>query len=188
MAVSGPAVFFDKDGTLVVDVPYNVDPARVALAPGAARALPALHDAGYRLFIVSNQSGIARGFFFERDVAAVESKLRALFDDMHVPLEGFYYCPHHPAGSVPAFAFDCDCRKPGDGMIRRAAREHGVPLDASWMVGDILDDVEAGNQAGCRTVLVDSGGETEWQISDARQPDYVARDLAGAARFIVSGG
>ena len=188
MAVSDRAVFFDKDGTLVVDVPYNVDPACVALAPGATEALPVLRDAGYRVFVVSNQSGVARGFFSERDVAAVASKLRDLFGEMSVPLEGFYYCPHHPDGQVPAYAIDCDCRKPGDGMIRRAAREHHVPLADSWMVGDILDDVEAGKQAGCRTVLVDSGGETEWRMSSAREPDYVARDLRDAARFIVSGG
>jgi histidinol-phosphate phosphatase family protein len=184
--MSDRAVFLDKDGTLVVDVPYNVDPARVELAPGAGGALATLRDAGYRLFVVSNQSGVARGLFSEEDIARIEGRLRALFEGMRVPLEDFYYCPHHPEGSVSRYATACDCRKPAAGMLQRAAREHDVPLGASWMVGDILDDVEAGREAGCRTVLVDSGGETEWQITDMRRPEYVARDLLDAARFIVS--
>jgi ribonucleoside-diphosphate reductase alpha chain len=98
-----------------------------------------------------------------------------------VPLAGFYYCPHHPHGSVPAYAVTCDCRKPRPGLILRAAREQGVDPARSWLVGDILDDVEAGRAAGCRTVLLDNGHETEWVLSPARRPDGVAADLAEAA-------
>ncbi len=180
-----PVVFLDKDGTLVENVPYNVDPAQIRLGPGARVGLTALHRAGYRLVVVTNQSGIARGRFGFADLRGVERRVRELLDDFGVPLDGWYVCPHHPDG-INEFAIRCDCRKPASGLLRRAARDLAVPLRSSWLVGDILDDVEAGRSAGCRTVLLDRGGETEWHLSAPRTPDHVARDLAEAADIILS--
>jgi histidinol-phosphate phosphatase family protein len=180
------AVFLDKDGTLLDDVPYNVDPARMRLSTGAEAGLPQLDAAGYRLFVVSNQSGVARGYFAEAALAGVERRLRELLAECGVELAGFYYCPHYPGGSVPAFAVACDCRKPAPGMLVKAARDWDVDLTRSWLIGDILDDVEAGRRAGCRTVLLDNGHETEWVRSPLRTSDLVARDLAEAARLIVA--
>ena len=137
MAVSR-AVFLDKDGTLVEDVPFNVDPLRIRLAPGVAEGLPLLRAAGFRLFVVSNQSGLARGLFDEEELEAAMQRLQELTTDLGVPLDGFYHCPHHPGGSVPRFARACDCRKPAPGMILAAAEEHGLDLGSSWFVGDIL--------------------------------------------------
>ena len=180
------AVFVDKDGTLVEDVPYNVDPERIRLMPGAAEGLQRLHRAGFRLIVISNQSGVARGLFTEDALAAVEARLRMLLAEADVPLAGFYVCPHLPDGCVPAYARACDCRKPEPGLILRAAREHAIDPTRSWMVGDILNDVEAGRRAGCRTLLVCSGGETEWRITPARTPHHVARDLREAAQIIAT--
>jgi histidinol-phosphate phosphatase family protein len=180
------AVFLDKDGTLIDDVPYNVDPARITLAAGAAEGLSALDRAGYRLIVVSNQAGVARGLFPESALGPVRSRIEALLGAVGVPLAGFYVCPHHPAGVVPAYTLACHCRKPRPGMLRRAAREHGTDLVASWLVGDILDDVEAGRRAGCRTVLIDNGNETEWVLTADRQPHHRAGDLAEAARTILA--
>jgi Fe-Mn family superoxide dismutase len=180
-----PAVFFDKDGTLVEDVPYDADPARIRLAPRAAEGCARLAAAGYRLIVVSNQSGVARGYFPERALAGVATRLEALLDEAGAPLAGFYYCPHHPEGLVAAYRRRCACRKPRPGLVVRAAREHGVDLAASWLVGDILDDMEAGRRAGCRTVLIDNGNETEWRAGPFRRPDYVASDLARAAEIIL---
>jgi D-glycero-D-manno-heptose 1,7-bisphosphate phosphatase len=178
-------VFLDKDGTLVVDVPYNADPAKVRLAPGAAAGVRRLHQAGYRLAVVSNQSGVARGLFPEAALGAVERRLRQLLAGLGVPLAGFYYCPHHPAAPVARYRVICCCRKPAPGLLVRAARTHAADLSRAWMVGDILDDVEAGRRAGCRTVLVDNGGETEWRPGPLRTPHGVAGDLDAAARFIL---
>jgi D-glycero-D-manno-heptose 1,7-bisphosphate phosphatase len=179
------AVFLDKDGTLVDDVPYNVDPALIRLAPGAAEALPRLRDGGFRLFVVSNQSGVARGLFPESALVGVERRLRAMMAEHGVALDGFLYCPHDPEGVVADYAIACDCRKPAPGMIREAASEHRIDLAHSWLVGDILDDVEAGHRAGCRTILIDNGNETEWRPGPGRAPDDTAADLAEAARLIL---
>ncbi|MDA0301604.1 MAG: HAD-IIIA family hydrolase, partial [Chloroflexi bacterium] len=100
-------------------------------------------------------------------------------------LAGFYYCPHHPEGSVTEFAVECSCRKPAEGMILRAAAELGINPAESWMVGDTLDDVEAGNRAGCRTILLDNGNETEWRVDGKRWPSVVVGDLDRAAAIIA---
>ena len=180
------AVFLDKDGTLIDDVPYNVDPAKIRLAAGAAEGVRRLHAAGYALFVVSNQSGVARGLFPESALGAVEARLRGLVDESGAELDGFSYCPHHPEGVVPPYARACDCRKPAPGMILRLAREMDVDLARSWMVGDILDDVEAGRRAGCRTVLIDNGNETEWADAPGRRPHLTAANLADAAGQILA--
>lgn len=183
-----PAVFLDKDGTLISDVPYNVDPALIELAPTADEALPLLTEAGYALVVVSNQSGVARGYFPESDLASVEARLRELLAEASVSLAGFYYCPHHPAGQVAQYARDCDCRKPAPGLVLRAAAELGLDVSRSWLMGDILDDIEAGRRAGCRTVLIVNGHETQWRTGQWRQPHAVAADLAAAARIVCGSG
>lgn len=182
-----PAVFFDKDGTLIDDVPFNVDPARIRLAHGAEEAIAALTHAGFALFVISNQGGVARGYFGEQALAPVHARLRELVHAASGRLAGFYYCPHDPVGHVEPYARACDCRKPRPGLILQAARAHGVDLARSWFVGDILHDVEAGNRAGCRTVLIDNGNETEWVRTPLRTPDASVADLAAAAHYIIRG-
>lgn len=180
------AVFLDKDGTLVEDIPYSVDPERMRLLPGAGAALRVLAGAGFNLFVVSNQSGVARGFFPECALRRVEARLTDLLADERVDLAGFYYCPHHPDGVIRRHALECMCRKPKPGLLFHAATEHHIDLSRSWFVGDILDDVEAGHAAGCATVLVDSGGETEWLFGPGRIPDEYTTSLEGAAAAILS--
>jgi D-glycero-D-manno-heptose 1,7-bisphosphate phosphatase len=181
------AVFLDKDGTLVENVPYNVDPDRIRLNPGAGAGLSMLHRAGFRQVVITNQSGVARGMFAEEALGPVEHQLRLLLAREGVPLAGFYYCPHHPESSDRRFAVDCTCRKPQPGLLRRAAEELRIDLAASWMIGDILDDIEAGRAAGCGTILLDNGFETEWQLSPQRMPDMLAEDLHHAASMILRG-
>lgn len=180
------AVFLDKDGTLIDDVPYNVEPRRMSLCSGAGPALRLLAGLGYRLFVVSNQDGIAHGRFSEAAMPAVGARLSQLMLGEQLTLAGFYYCPHHPRAALPRYACVCDCRKPQPGMLLRAAREHGIDLGASWMIGDILHDVEAGNRAGCRSVLLDKGSETEWVRGAQRVPTHTAPDLHGAAVLIAA--
>ncbi len=180
------AVFLDKDGTLVEDVPYSCDVNRIRLMPGVRQGLRRLDAAGYLLIVVSNQSGVAHGLFSAEALSGVEMKLRALLADADIRLDGFYYCPHHPDGRIPAYATACDCRKPSPGLFMQATSDWAIDLTASWMVGDILHDVEAGRRAGCRTILLDNGHETEWHLGAYRYPDYVAADVDVAADIILA--
>lgn len=177
-----PAVFLDKDGTLVHDLPYNVDPDRLRLTPGAREATHALRRAGYALVVVTNQSGIARGLFPPAALPPIRARLEFL---LNVTFDAFEICPHHPRGTILEYAVACGCRKPLPGLLLSAARDLDLDLARSWMVGDILDDIEAGSRAGCRTALIlGGGGETEWTRGPHRTPTLMAHDLADAARQI----
>jgi D,D-heptose 1,7-bisphosphate phosphatase len=180
------AVFLDKDGTLIQDVPYNVNPEWIRFTPKAIEGLHLLHHAGYQLIVITNQSGVARGYFSETALMVVKQRLQELLAEINVPLAGFYYCPHHPDGIVPPYAIECRCRKPQPGLLKRAADEHHLSLSRSWFIGDILHDVEAGRAAGCRTVLLDNGNETEWQLSPRRLPHHIVNNLWEAARVITA--
>jgi histidinol-phosphate phosphatase family protein len=176
------AVFLDKDGTLVDDVPYNVDPALIRLTRGAGEGLRMLRDGGFRLFVVSNQSGVARGFFAEEALGPVEARVRELLRNEGGEIDAFRWCPHHPEGTVDRYRIACDCRKPRPGMITSLASEHGIDLARSWMIGDTPADVEAGRLAGCRTILVGGRADANSDLT----PDHVGFDLAEAARIIVA--
>lgn len=180
------AIFLDKDGTLVEDIPYNVDPTLIALTWHAGQALQLLQQLGYKLFVVTNQSGVAKGLFTEAALGPVHHRLSELLAQYGVTLDGFYYCPHSADGIVSRYATACTCRKPMPGMLYRAAYEHGIDLSRSWMMGDILNDVEAGRRAGCQTALIDNGNETEWKMSPQRTPHLTAPDLYVAATMIAS--
>lgn len=178
------AIFLDKDGTLIENEPYNVDPAKIRFYPDVRESLHMFAEARYLLVVVSNQPGVARGFFPEEALRKVEHALRRGLREMGVSLAGFYYCPHDPKGSVPQYSVECECRKPRPGLLVQAAQELDIELEKSWMMGDILNDVEAGNRAGCRTVLVDRGNETEWHYNELRRPDLMVRDMRDAAAKI----
>lgn len=175
------AVFLDKDGTLVRDVPYNTDPDAVELMPGVLDGLQQLQRRGFVLFVVSNQGGIGEGRLDEAQLDAVWQRTERLLAAGGVRIEAFYYCPHAAGpGGQPV----CSCRKPRPGLLWRAAVEHQIDLYNSWMVGDILDDVEAGHGAGCRSAMVDNGGETEWEYGFSRVPDVIGHDFTAVVRLM----
>jgi D-glycero-D-manno-heptose 1,7-bisphosphate phosphatase len=158
------AVFLDRDGTLIDCDGYLGDPAGVRLLPGAAAAMGALGRAGWERVVVSNQSGVARGFFTEEQYRAVEDAVLAAIRADGGDLEEVFVCHHHPAAAVPRWAIECECRKPRPGLLLRAAASRGIDLKASVMVGDALRDLEAGRAAGvgaCVLVRTGKGGDTE---------------------------
>lgn len=178
-----PMVLLDKDGTLIEDLPYNVDPRRVRFAPGSRAGLRLLARNGWRVAVATNQSGVARGYFAMADLDRLAAQLRAMLADEGVELAGFLVCPHHPDGSGE-HAVACDCRKPEPGLPERAAQQLGADLSRSWFVGDTWMDVMAGRAAGCRTVLIGH----EWRDAPAfppdRRPDVALPDLLAAAEHI----
>jgi D-glycero-D-manno-heptose 1,7-bisphosphate phosphatase len=182
----GPTVFLDKDGTLIEDLPYNVDPARIRLAPNARAGIRLLGAAGCRLVVVTNQSGVARGYFTEDDLAAVADHLTSELRGLGATLDGFYFCPHLPDG-VNEYAIECDCRKPQPGLVRRAARDLRLTTDGAWFVGDTWMDVAAGRAAGCNTIMVGPEHRDAHELPPDRRPDHAVPDLLAAARIILAG-
>jgi D-glycero-D-manno-heptose 1,7-bisphosphate phosphatase len=177
-----PAVFLDKDGTIIEDLPMNVDPGKVRLAPTARESLQALQRRGFALVVITNQPGIARGLFPREAMDPVRLRIELLAG---IRFDGFCFCPHDPNGILPDYARVCGCRKPQPGLLLEAAKALGLDLPWSWCIGDILHDIEAGNRAGCTTVLLNNGHETEWLLSPVRRPVAVAHTLLEAARLIL---
>ena len=180
------AIFLDKDGTLIPDVPYNVNPDLITLQTGVAEGLKLLKEKGYIFAVISNQAGVAKGYFKYKELEKVRDKLNYLLNIEGISIEAYYFCPHHPNGKITEYAITCDCRKPEPGMIFQAAFDLQIDLKKSWMIGDILNDVEAGNRAGCKTVLLNIGNETEWLEGDFRKPNYIVSDFLQAAFAICN--
>lgn len=178
-------MFIDKDGTLIRNIPFNADPRLTTLLDGAANALNILQRCGYLLLVITNQPGIALGLTCEVALHNQYLHLSRLLRKQQVTLNGMYYCPHHPLGTGIYGSF-CLCRKPSPGMLIRAAADWNINLRQSWMVGDILNDTEAGNKAGCRTILLDQGNETEWLPGKKREPLHICHHWSGVAQFISS--
>jgi D,D-heptose 1,7-bisphosphate phosphatase len=145
-----------------------------------------LQEAGYLLVIVSNQAGVAYGYFTEAELLPVKTKLCELLMKYGINLSGFYYCPHHPEGITEKYTSVCKCRKPAPGLLFKAAKELNIDLSRSWMIGDILNDVEAGERAGCRTILIDNGNETEWLLNAYRIPEKQCATINQAATYLLS--
>jgi len=184
------AVFLDRDGTVAEEVGYVNHVSRVRLLPESAEAIRRIRGAGFLVVVVTNQSGVARGYFEEPLVLQANQRLRDLLGDQGAVLDAIYYCPHHPREGSPPYRQECDCRKPRPGMLLRAAREHGIDLPRSYMVGDGIVDVEAGRAAGATSILVLTGygrGQVEhrrscWPV----EPNHVAEDLSAAVDWIVA--
>jgi D-glycero-D-manno-heptose 1,7-bisphosphate phosphatase len=169
-----PAVFIDRDGTIMQDADYCSDPKQVRLFPRVPEAFARLQSKGFKLIIITNQSGIGRGFFSVEQYRAVEAEiLRQLGTDL---IDATYFCPHAPEQG-------CDCRKPSPGMILQAAREHRIDLTRSFFIGDKETDVECGRKLGVRTIRVRTGLDRNTARSIA---DWVLEDLAAAVEIILS--
>jgi D-glycero-D-manno-heptose 1,7-bisphosphate phosphatase len=179
------AIFIDKDGTLIKNVPYNTDTGKVSIYEDVPDAIRMFKEQGFKIVVVSNQPGIALGYFNESEFQNFIQTFFRMFKEKNSSLDGFYYCPHFPAGKKSRYVKKCNCRKPMPGMILKAAKDLNIDLSRSWMVGDILNDVESGKRAGCRTVLIDNGNETEWVLSDERRPLYILKKVIAAARKIL---
>jgi D-glycero-D-manno-heptose 1,7-bisphosphate phosphatase len=179
-AGADPAVFFDRDGTLIDDVGYPRDPARVRLVDGAAEALARLREAGFRLVVVSNQSGIGRGLVTENEAQSVHERFVSELERHGVRLDGARYCPHAPGAG-------CDCRKPAPGLLLAAADDLGLDLAASFMVGDKSSDVEAGRRAGCRTILLAPDGRAA-DGGPTTGADHLAAGWTDVLGFVLGSG
>jgi D-glycero-D-manno-heptose 1,7-bisphosphate phosphatase len=186
-----PAAFLDRDGTIIEELGYLRDPDRVRLIPGAIEALRALQRAGYRLVVITNQAGVARGLLTEADVHRVNERVRMLLAESGIRLDGIYYCPHHPDYGPPEYRLECNCRKPRPGLVERAARELRLDPARSVVIGDHSGDAAlARSFPGMRGVLLLTGhGAEQWQKIQAGAlpvPDQTAADLAAAVEWLLA--
>jgi len=184
------AVFLDRDGTVNEEVGYLTDILKLKLIPDAGAAIRKLNEAGFLVVLVTNQAGVARGYFPESLVAEAHARLDELLQAEGARLDAVYYCPHHPTAGTSTYTRACDCRKPGTGLIDQASRDLLIDVKHSYMVGDKWSDVELGQRAGTTAVLVRSGYAADdpgnIRPQHVVEPAFIANDIAEAADWIIT--
>lgn len=184
------AVFLDRDGTMVEDADYLDHADRLLILPKVGDAIRLLNENNMLAVMITNQSGVARGYFPESTVNEVHERLKKILAEDKAHLDGIYYCPHHPDVGLPEYRMDCSCRKPGTGMIEAAVRDLNIDLGRSYMVGDKVIDMEAAHNAGVPGVMVMTGyGREELKQLSSEQksrPDHISDDLYDAVKWIIS--
>lgn len=184
------AVFLDRDGTISEEVDYLDNPDMLRLIPRAAEAIRLINESGLLAVVVTNQSGVARGYFTEPVLKDVHNRMELLLKAEGAHVDKIYYCPHHPEVGLPEYLLDCECRKPMTGMIDAAAKDLNIDVSCSYVVGDKIIDIELANKAGARGILVMTGyGREELKsLNNERKvwPDHIADDLYEAVKWILS--
>ncbi len=170
------AVFLDRDGTIAEDVNYCSCADDFHILPTVPEAIRILNESGFKVVVITNQSGLARGFFIEETLKQIHGKMQRELAKHGATVDAIYYCPHHPDDG-------CNCRKPRTGLLTRAEKEMGIDLKSSYMIGDMQSDIDGGKAAGCKTILVTTGPHLRDTISEA--PDYIAESLITAIHWIV---
>jgi D-glycero-D-manno-heptose 1,7-bisphosphate phosphatase len=185
------AVFLDRDGVLIEDVDLLTQLSELRVLAGVPEALRQLKQQGFRLIVITNQAAVARGLITELQLRELHIQLdRELVQAGAPPIDGYYYCPHHPNATVPAYRLACACRKPEPGLLLNAARDHQIALPASFTIGDRITDIIAGSRAGSRTILVQTGRHleppivTREPIDPSIRPDFICDDLPSAVAWI----
>jgi len=182
-------VFLDRDGTISEEVGYVNHPSRLQVYPWTPQAIRLLNEKGLKVVVVTNQAGVARGYFQEGLVMEVHKRLSDEIAQSGAHLDAIYYCPHHPSVGEPPYRQDCNCRKPKTGMLQRAVVELGIDLSCSFVVGDRYGDIELAHNAGAHSIFLLSGyglGEYEYHRQNWRvQPEWIAKDLLEASRIIL---
>lgn len=181
------AVFLDRDGTINLEVDYLKHPDELEIFPYTIEALRILKNKGFLNIIITNQSGVARGFFTEEDLQKIHEKLLQILNKEDTLIDDIYYSPFHPEGTVEKYKVDSDLRKPRIGMILKARKEHSIDLNSSFFIGDTFTDMMAAKNAGIKKILTLTGyGERDLQkcLENGAQPDFIAKDLLDASNYI----
>ncbi len=182
------AVFLDRDGVITKEPPYyahKID--QLELIPKSAEAIRLLNESGFEVIVVSNQAGVARGYYQEKDIETYNNAMKRQLEEKGARIDALYYCPHHPGAAIEKYKTDCECRKPKPGMLKRAERDLNLDLKRSFLIGDKMSDIEAGYRAGCKTILVLTGqGNDELKMISKIdiKPNYISKDLFAAIQII----
>jgi len=178
------AVFLDKDGTIIEDVGYMNNPTQIKFIPGSIEAIKTLNEGEFKVVVISNQAGVARGLVTEDMLQSIDKTLHKWILSGGAHLDGVYYCPHHPEHGVYPYKQVCECRKPHPGLIKKAQHDFNIDLSASYMIGDKATDVEVGKRAGTRTIFVLTGRGKEEREKLQEKPDFIAENLLEAVNWI----
>ena len=180
------AVFLDRDGVITYDPPHYAHKlSQLKLISRSADAIRLLNENGFVVIVVSNQAGIAYGYYQEEDALLFNQAMKEKLEKDGAYIDSIYYCPHHPEAKIERYRIDCNCRKPKPGMLKRAEKELDVDLKHSFLVGDKLSDIEAGKRAGCKTIMVRTGHGVDELKNKEIKYNYVANDLYGAVEHIL---
>lgn len=179
------AVFLDRDGTIIEDVGYLNTHRNLQFIKGSIEAIKKLNAAGYKVVVITNQAGIARGLITEDMLQTIDKTLHKWILNGGAHLDGIYYCPHHPEHGVHPYKQECECRKPHPGLIKKAEKDLDIDLSQSWMIGDKYSDVLAGKRAGTKTIFVTSGRGQEEKKKLVEKPDHIAENLAAAVDWLL---
>jgi D,D-heptose 1,7-bisphosphate phosphatase len=175
--MSNKAVFVDRDGTINIDGPYLSDPDKFRMYPGVGEGISKLKKSGYKIIVITNQSGIGRGYFTEKNLLKIHEKMKEEFQHFNTKIDGIYYCPHHPD-------IYCECRKPKTKLFEKAIHDHDIDVTKSYMVGDKMQDVEAGKKIGVKTILIPTLNN-ENTGTKKQKPDYIATNFTKAVEWIL---
>ncbi len=185
-----PAIFIDRDGTINEQMGYINHLSRFHILPGVSEAIKSLNDSNYLAIVITNQSGIARGYFPLELLESLHSFMIETLEKDGAKIDDIFYCPHYPNSKIEEYAIACDCRKPKTGMISQAQEKFDIDLENSYMIGDHYTDLEFASNAGIKSIMVKTGyglGEVEYLLSDLPcQPVYVADDLLDAVKWILN--
>lgn len=179
-------VFLDRDGTINIEKNYLYRIEDFEFIPGAEKAISMLNRSGYQVVVVSNQAGVARGYYTVKDVDKLHNFINVRLKDYGAHIDQFFFCPHHPEAGLGEYKTECNCRKPKIGMFLQAEKIYQVDKNHSWMIGDNTSDIEAGQRYGVRTILVKSGYGKEVIKKGEICPDYIKKDLYEAVCFILN--
>jgi D-glycero-D-manno-heptose 1,7-bisphosphate phosphatase len=185
-----PAVFVDRDGTINEQMGYINHPSRFVILPGVPEAIGLLNRSDYLVIVVSNQSGVARGYFPIDLVHEVHDLLNTTLSEKDCAVDGIFFCPHHTLGIIPEYRRECDCRKPKTGLVEQARKAFDIDMSNSYVVGDRYLDIELAFRLNLKGILVETGygrGEIKHILPGKQQPTYIAKDLLHAAKWIVKG-
>ena len=184
-----PAVFLDRDGTINEQMGYINHVSRFVILPGVAEAIRLLNENNYLVIVISNQSGVARGYFPLELVEKVHNKMLSSLEKRGAIIDGVFFCPHYKKGELPEYSFDCDCRKPKTGLIDQARAKFDIDIEHSYVVGDYHKDIELAHNADLKGILLKTGyglGEIEYILPKGHvRPEYIAEDLKEAVQFIL---
>jgi D-glycero-D-manno-heptose 1,7-bisphosphate phosphatase len=182
--MSNKAIFLDRDDTLIEDPGYISNPEQLKLLEDVPKALKELKQLGYKLIVVSNQSAVARGIVTEKVLGEIHERLKQMLAKKGAYLDGIYYCPYHPEGTIPKYRRESDSRKPNPGMLLTAAEDMNLDLGQSWLIGNSTRDIQAGKRAGCKTILINSRLDATKLQSNHPNPDYTAMNIKEATNII----